>query len=340
MSNCELAILLESENQTYRSGDVLRGTVEVRVDALCLCNKLTIALQWRTHGFGNRTEGQPETQVLFTGEWTVGAQHLYAFEVRIPPGPATYHGKLLNVDWYVTARADIPWALDPKAEIEVLVVPVKTGDYSFGPEYRIHPEEWHSRNWKRIPLGIIGCVLVAIGLLELTIAIPGMGDWITASEESGDMFGGLILFLIGGGIFMAARLVEKRIGVSSVRIHPSVIRPGERTTVSVRLTPPAAASLTGISATLFGRERVTRGSGTNRTTHTHEIHTSPYVLIPGNRDIQPNEPVECQAELTLPPDSPPTFVAIDNKLEWRISVHIGISRWPDWKKDFPITVRP
>jgi hypothetical protein len=29
----------------------------------------------------------------------------------MPDGPRTYHGELLNVDWYVKARADVPWTL-------------------------------------------------------------------------------------------------------------------------------------------------------------------------------------------------------------------------------------
>ncbi|MCP4500914.1 MAG: hypothetical protein GY822_13215 [Deltaproteobacteria bacterium] len=36
-------------------------------------------------------------------------------------GPLTYRGELLNVDWFLKARADIPWALDPKAELVFVV---------------------------------------------------------------------------------------------------------------------------------------------------------------------------------------------------------------------------
>lgn len=131
MSKCDLTIVLDRENRRYAGGDRITGVLRVQVNAACTCKALSISLGWRTHGKGNRDIGTPADLVLFEGEWQPGKTHEYDFEFLVPDGPATYHGRVLNLDWYLNARADIPWAIDPKAEEEVLLVP--------GPEPWIAP---------------------------------------------------------------------------------------------------------------------------------------------------------------------------------------------------------
>ena len=57
MAKCELWIQPERPDRTYRPGDTVAGQVHVRVTDECRCDDLTIQLQWRTHGKGNRDEG-------------------------------------------------------------------------------------------------------------------------------------------------------------------------------------------------------------------------------------------------------------------------------------------
>ena len=111
---------LDRADRRYRIGEVVAGRVEVRVDADCTCNGLEVTRLWATHGKGNRAQGAEESQTLFTGTWRAGETHDYEFRFTIPPGPLTYHGEYLNVDHYIQATADIPWAFDPSAEEELL----------------------------------------------------------------------------------------------------------------------------------------------------------------------------------------------------------------------------
>jgi hypothetical protein len=108
------------------------------VDESCKCDGLEITFGWQTHGRGNRNEGPVETTRLGPFEWQAGAAERYPFEFKLPNGPVSYHGTLVNVDWYLRARADVPWAIDPKGEQEVLLEPAPA-ESSAAPAYRGAP---------------------------------------------------------------------------------------------------------------------------------------------------------------------------------------------------------
>ena len=121
MSKCELEIVFDNDKREYHVGDTVKGKVNVKVNASCQCDKLTLDHQWRTHGRGNRAQGRVDSENLFSGQWDTPGTYAYPFELILPAGPLTYRGHHINVDWYLNARADIPWAIDPKAEEEVIL---------------------------------------------------------------------------------------------------------------------------------------------------------------------------------------------------------------------------
>ena len=117
-----MEIVLEDEDRTYCGGDVVRGEVVVQVEKATTCKSLKVSVGWSTHGRGNRASADVMASDLFAGDWTPG-EYRYAFEATLPHGPYTYNGHYLNVGWYVEARADVPWALDPKDEVEIELIP-------------------------------------------------------------------------------------------------------------------------------------------------------------------------------------------------------------------------
>lgn len=122
MAKCDLTIEFDTPRERYHPGDEVSGHVVVQTDDSVRCDGLVAELLWKTHGRGNSTSGDAETVELFQGEW-VGSTHMrYAFRFTLPAGPVTYNGHYLNVGWFVRARADIPWKIDPKAEAEVVLV--------------------------------------------------------------------------------------------------------------------------------------------------------------------------------------------------------------------------
>ena len=95
-----------------------------------------------------------------------------------------------------------------------------------------------------------------------------------------------------------------------------------------------------IHVELLGREVVVSGSGTNRTTHRHEVHKEKIVLLWKSRRLRAGDTEEKEAEIHIPENAPFTFAAPDNALEWTVTLTVSIPKWPDWKQVYPIVVSP
>lgn len=121
MARCDLSIELDVSREVFHPGDEVSGQVIVETDDSVRCDGLSVEMLWSTHGRGSTASGEPEVLELYEGEW-VGSTHMrYPFRFTLPAGPVTYHGHYLNVGWFVRARADVPWKIDPKAETEIVV---------------------------------------------------------------------------------------------------------------------------------------------------------------------------------------------------------------------------
>jgi hypothetical protein len=323
--------------------------VNVATDAPVKCKSLTVTLQWQTHGRGNTSKGPTSQVVLFQGEWPGGEQHAYGFEFIAPPGPASYRGQYVNVDHYLTARVDLPWAIDPKASTEILVVP-KSGaaEYDHGPSYEPPAKELRSEG-KTMVLGSVllaGCFgLPGLGIMLLGVSL-GIA-WMRGS--SGQAAPAIFTFLFGSvfalvgfglAVLMQKRnLAQRKLGNPLVNVSPVTARGGDRISVQVTLQPRARVKLTGAKVVLQCKERAVSGSGTNRTTHTCQIHEVEAGLN-APPQLEAGQPASFSASLQLPNGAPATFVASDNDVKWTATVNVGIDGWPDWERDYPITVRP
>ena len=121
MKACELHLVFEQADNTFALGDILRGRVVVDITKTTQCNGLTVNLFWRTHGRGDTDTGNDKSQNLFTGEWQPG-HYEYPFEYELKENKTSYHGEIINLDWYLEAIADVPWAFDPTVEEDFLLL--------------------------------------------------------------------------------------------------------------------------------------------------------------------------------------------------------------------------
>jgi len=135
MSKCDLQIVFERDDRTYRGGDEVSGTVYVQVNQDVETNGIVLERFWQTHGRGNTATGPKERNVLFQGDLRAGQSLSYPFRFTAPDGPPTYHGRYLNVDHYVHVHVDIPWAIDPKLKEEYVLLPC-TREYGNLPTLR------------------------------------------------------------------------------------------------------------------------------------------------------------------------------------------------------------
>ncbi|AWV90643.1 hypothetical protein [Bradymonas sediminis] len=339
MSKCDISIELEPGSVRCHAGGVVRGVVVVDVDADCKCNALTVALGWFTHGRGNRRADTVQTINLFTGEWRAGQRVSYPFEMRLPNGPLSYEGYYFNVDWGLRARADIPWALDPKCDQDILLVA--------GPET---DEQGYLDNFD----GLAGVAEkrdgnegeTSYGLLMASVPFLLMGPlFLVFGLFGGDEGVEITTVILGllfcvGGVFMFFGALRNRVAsmkLGEVRIdwpeHP--VRPGEA--VPLRLYMSATDNLNDIVATLICQETVVSGSGTNEIASYHNVFSVPIKL---ERHLDGPEQLRAEGVIELPKSAPPCFYARDNELSWYVVLHIDVAKWPDWTRLLYLDVRP
>ncbi|RMG08496.1 MAG: hypothetical protein D6731_21840 [Planctomycetota bacterium] len=346
MAKCTLSIVLDPEREAYALGEVISGSVRVTVDSDCSCNALNLALRWETHGRGNRTHGPESVQTLFRGTWRAGEEHAYPFSFEIPPGPVTYHGHLLNVDYFLRATADIPWAIDPKAERDFLVVAPPDGSLVLtGAES--DPQHTHSlETWQDLQAGagaaavFAGVVLLCVGLGLLLV-----GGNLLVSAEPVEWFyvavGGLLSALGAGALYFGLRnrLAERKLGPVAVELRPRRVPPGGVLQATIHFTPRTSLHLNRVRVRLRGTEVVVSGSGTNKTTHSHDLFSEVATLHEGG-PVLAGEAQRLECQFALPPSAPLSFRAPGNSLRWNAVFHVDVAHWPDWSQQVPLLVLP
>lgn len=340
MSSCELEIALD-EDRPYEIGETVRGQIRVRVDKDCVCRGLTVSLNWRTHGRGNQTAGDSVTVKAFQGTWRAGASHSYPFEIEIPPGPVTYRGHLLNVDHYLSARADIPWGFDPKAEREVLVY---LGPKGLG--YRTGDDPRLATTPAALSYLYGTCAVVFLLATLYVAGMPALSMLETPGEEWGGIeilavaaFVTLMLFWVLLVPTLRRRFAESRLGEVTTAVSPQPVAPGAPLTVGLYFSPRASAPIQAIVVTVKGEESVVSGSGTNATTHTQTLFEEQVTLHPGGQ-VEAGRTQKLQGEVNLPADLPYSFHAASNAIQYTATFHIDIARWPDWTRTVPISLLP
>jgi hypothetical protein len=335
MAKADLEIRINKPDTTFYPGDTLEG--EVIVYRTSDQKKGTLRLQrfWKTHGRGNTAKGGESEVVLKTAQVGPGDQEIYPFTMRVPNGPFTYHGELLNVDWYLKAQLDVPWAIDPKTQLSFGVQP--------GPEPPPAPAELKDKvdaqrgsKLATTPLVLVGAVFALAGGVIMAGAMMDSDAPIFAV-----MFPGVFV-LVGLALVSAAlrnKMAAKKLGQVNLSVLPLEVGPGQEVACHLHFVPKKAVSLNHITLFLTCQEVVVSGSGTNRTTHRNELHRQEKKLISG-RDLKRGMPFDQDATFTLPERGPLSFAGSDNDLIWQVKCEIDIDKWPDWNKAIPFVVWP
>ncbi len=342
MSKCDLKITLFDRPKSYQLGDTVRGEVAIDVNKDCECNGIDVVLLHRAHGRGNRAETKTPAVKLFQGRLIAGDRKRLEFELPLDAGPVTYHGKYLNVDWYVRAQADIPWAIDPKAEEDIVVA---LGD---DPDRVELPPEKPLTKSLGAPRSI-GCVPI-LSLLIVMLSPAAFILWLSTTNPAYRslvkfapiaLFGGigaLVLFVVIYRL-VASFLAERKLGSVEVEVSPVRCQSGGPVTVTIKFRPPSGVSLNSATATLTGEEIVVSGSGTNRTTHTNKFHDQTVTLC-GAKSLPPGRQVVLEGTIEIPPDAPYSFQAPSNTLDWGVTLLLDIAHCPDWAGKQPLVVGP
>lgn len=337
MPQCTLRVLLDRSEPVFVGGEHVTGQVEVHVDETVQCNGLTVRAMWRTSGEGNTDSGEGPVATLAAATWRAGESLRFPFDLTLPNGPFTYQGNLIQLAWSVEARADVPWAIDPKGVAPLTLVPGPgqpvTNDPAMG---TMSPADFGKYTGLHTLVCGIGLAMVLFGL-GVAIVPFLYGNDFGAGIPCGTFafFIGIIAF----GFTIRRVLAERRLGPVTLTVEPANLRPGQSARCRVRFRPPGELELEGASATVIAQESATRGSGKNSSTRTHVLLTKE-ISLHAPRRVRAREEVELTAEITLPPEAPFSFHSFSNRIIWQVNVAIRIPGWPDWVHYHPLVVQP
>ncbi|MCI0692889.1 hypothetical protein L0337_12905 [candidate division KSB1 bacterium] len=335
MSKCDLHIVFDHDDRTYKLGEAIAGKIQVLAREAFHCRKITLICAWRTQGRGNKASGGEEGMAFAEDvKFQSGELKEYPFQFSARRGPVSYHGQCLNVEWYLRAQVDIPVAIDVIREEKFMLAPgdisqeiiLGTEDES---EEAAAPSSFKERMTMArvlaVPFFVLGVAMVVLGgsnlvALLLGLAVAGFGGW--------------QLFMM-----LRNKLAQQRVSALEVKVHPVKIRAGNAVACKFLFDSRDARRLRKITATLKAEERVVSGAGGLKNTHTHKIYET--VLEQSNQEVAAfGDKTEIKIPVPIPPHAPGTFRAPDNALIWSIRVQIDIPDWPDWVQEFPITVIP
>lgn len=331
-----ISIQVDNPERVYRGGETVSGEVTIEPHAQMDCRGVIVTFGWKTHGKGNSAGQTLAEESVYSGMLAAGRPYRFPFAFTVPNGPATHHGHYLSVDWYIEARIDLAWRFDPKESIDVVVEPDPEQPYNTNRETRVRQPPTQARSgW------VVGCSL----LFFAPFLLAGMGVLI------GGLMSGQLSMVLFGLVFAALptfmlvqqfrnRIAKKKVGDVSLSLDPESVAPGQTMAANLTYAPKGDVLLNKVSCRFFGRERVVRGSGTNKRTYTHELHSETFELDPGGRRLQPDTPMRQTLQIRVPEDAPFSFEAPANHIEWGLEVHLDIPKWPDYKRIFPVWVTP
>jgi hypothetical protein len=323
MSSCEIWIELDGSRKAWRAGESISGRLRVTPKKDVHCREIVIETCWYTHGRGNRDTGVGESITFDEMTLQSGEEYIFPFDLNAPIYPLTYHGHYLNVDHLIRARLDVPWAFDPKAEVEYIVT---KGD---GPSF-VPPDAVGASSFSGTNSGCVGKVVLSfIGVVALIIALATFP------------FGLIALPIIGLIFFKVLRnyFAQMKTGQIEVVLDEDVVEPGSLIPVTLSLSPSKPISINSITCQVKAREVCVSGSGTNKTTHRHTLHSDSSELSQ-SRQLKGGQIHKITGLVPVPDKPLYSFHASDNKLVWTATIHVDIPGWPDFQKDLNFAVVP
>lgn len=336
MAKCDLHIVFDDEDRTYKIGEAVTGKIQILAHDEFQCRKITLTRAWKTRGRGNQASGGEE-EIVFAEEekFLAGEVKEIPFQFSALRGPVSYEGHLLNVEWHLRGQVDIPLAADVVTEEKFLLVPGQPSEeVVLGSEMPSHdsPQTDSSFRERLTRAQMLAAPFLIIGLLMIFAGGSKVIPMLIGVMVAG--FGAWHLFIL-----LRNQLAQRKLGRVEVGLDPVKVRAGNSVECKFLFHTQDARRLNRIVATLKGEERVASGGGGLKNTHTHTIYETAFERSNENA-IAVADKMQIILPVQIPPTAPSTFYAPDNALNWSIRVQIEIPGWPDWVQAFPITVLP
>lgn len=319
----EINIDFDKKEPVFTAGSTVSGKVTISPLESFECRDIVVSILWSTHGKGNRDKNE-------LGNISSGPQRIIAgknivipFSFQLPCSPLTYHGTYVNIDYYVKAKIDLALKIDPSVEKDFLVLP---GETYFPSSKLLRAKNMRSKKASDNTSLVFWIVSSAV-LTLLTIVF--LHFW----------FIFLMLFILLSYRPLMNKYAMKKTGKITVDSGNGFIHPGKKLPITIFFTPAADLNLNCATVTISAEENAVSGSGKSRTTHTNKLVNECFDL-PIEKYIRKGDSIKRQIDLTIPDIAAYTFDSSDNSVTWRMAIHIGIDKWPDWKQNIDLVLCP
>lgn len=324
MSKCQISIIFDRPDRVYFGGETIRGNARITVQDDTQGKGIKLTHFWKTHGRGNTNTGLTETIELAGPQLLMAGDELdLPFEIVAPTHPITYHGNLIYVDHYVRVDVAVPWARDPWSEEEYILRPGNPPPQMTGQRDQLVSLKPPAAKLGWITKTILTLLAVAfMGVIAVfaTIMLP-------------------VILVIVAIVWIRKTAIAARVGNVEVAMPHLIVAPEEQWPVSIRFTPRKSFTINSITVQIIADESASSGSGSNRTTHKHNLVSVRHVLHEGGL-LRAGETVDKEAQITFPGFKAFSFEESDNSIKWKAEVRIDIPRFPDWSKTEALQVVP
>ncbi len=147
----------------------------------------------------------------------------------------------------------------------------------------------------------------------------------------------LSIGLVAVVLFFRQLLIAAGIGPTLVEISDHPLYPGRR--YRVVLSQSGRLKVNSLRVSLRCEETATYRQGTDTRTESREVYRQELLRREGFR-IQSGLPFEGEIELDLPGGAMHSFAAQHNEINWTLVIEGDLNGWPDYRRAFPVIVRP
>lgn len=283
---------------------------------------------WLAEGSGDRDKA-----VIDTVAGQAGTRMEFWFTVPAE-GPVTFHGKHVHIRWRVRVRLDVPWAIDPKAEQEFVVMPAETGPalkkeaLSMGPTVA-----------QEAPSGI-GREIAWLVLLTLFLWSVAIGVFLNEGHP------GSLCGFAGGCITLAVLvsllwkpLAKMKVRIEKTELSSGTLGLGDTLEGTVTILSKTDVQLNAVRIELVCEERARERVGTRTRYYTENVHKAE-VVGARNLRLRPRHRQSVPFRFEIPAMSMHSFAADNNWVTWRLRVRCDIPNWPDLMEEYVLTVKP
>ncbi|MEK7485514.1 MAG: hypothetical protein AABZ60_14410, partial [Planctomycetota bacterium] len=335
MSKVDLEILIPPEEleKGFCGGEIIRGKLNVLSHQGVQCKEITLSMGWESFGSGNLIKSpRPKTQTLYAGPLTAGEQKTFDFEFEAPRyGPFEYEGKHLSIFYFLTARANIPMAIDPVRKLQIPIHPSsEEGLIYHCANGALHPFDAHFDLGNLGPVWGVLLTLLVSGLLTIPFGFI-IVTFAPSNLRVPLIFISFLLSmtLIGSTLFrniLAQYKVEKPI----FEIPKNVFSPGDVIPFGISVIAKRAMTLNCIKVTFRAAEVTLSGSGKHQTTYRHEILRLEQTFSE-NLSLQEGEEKKILYKIQIPEKTPYYFEFFTHKIFSELIVYFDIAGAPDYK---------